>query len=155
VKLAAPLILAAHASTLPTLDGWGADGDRPAVAVYEGAALRRDDVDQYVTVGYVAGADGPTLALEPVPSGQGQTREAGTVACQLIVGGPDVPTARARVFDLLEPWAQWLATDRTLGGVLLSSTDLHLSADVALATTRAGATANAVVTITYAATTYG
>jgi hypothetical protein len=149
VKLAAPLILAAHAATLPTLDGW--DG----VAVYEGAAVRGDDVTEWVTLGYVAGVDGPTISLEPAPAGQSQTREAGTIACQLISAGPDVPTVRGRVFDLIASWSSWLAADRDLGGVLLSTTDLHLSVDLALATTRAGATGNATVSITYAATTYG
>jgi hypothetical protein len=153
VKLAAPLILAAHAAILPTLPGW----DR--VAVYEGAAIAADDVPEWVTLGYVAGSDGPAVSLEPVPARQSQTREGGTISCQLIVAADDVPAARARVFDLLTAWSAWLAADRTLaaGGqaVLLSTSDLHLAIDVVLATTRAGATANAVVTITYEATTYG
>ena len=148
MKLAAPLIVGAHVDVLPSLPGWS------GVAVLEGAPLRRDDLREYATVGYVAGADGPTLALEPVPASQGQTREAGTVASQLIVAAADVATARTRVFALLASWAQWLADDQTLGGALLKGSDLHLAVDVALATTRAGATANAVVTITYAATTY-
>jgi hypothetical protein len=153
VKLAAPLILAAHAATLPTLDGWG------KVAVFEGAAVRGYDVTEWVTLGYVAGADGPTISLEPAPAGQSQTREAGTIACQLISAGPDVPAVRGRVFDLITSWSSWLAADRTLvvdgKAQLLSTTDLHLSVDLALATTRAGATGSATVTITYAAITYG
>jgi hypothetical protein len=148
-RLAAPLILAAHAATLPTLDGW--DG----VAVYEGAALRRDDVQRYLTLGYVAGSEDPTIALEPVPRTDRTTRESGTILSQLVVGDVDVPAARAAVFALLGPWAGWLLGDRTLGGALSPDSEAHLSADVALVTTRAGATANALVTITYTATTYG
>jgi hypothetical protein len=148
VKLAAPLIIGANVAKLPTLDGWS------AVAVYEGAALRRDDVREWCTVGHVGGADGPVVTLEPVPTSQGQASEAGTIVSELVVAAADVATARARVFALLAPWAAWLARDRTLDGALLSTSDLHLSADVALATVARGATASAVVTITYAATTY-
>jgi hypothetical protein len=148
-RLAAPLIRAAHAAKLPTLTGWG------GVAVYEGAALRRDDVREWATIGYVAGDTGPAITLEPVPTAQGaQNRETGTITSQVLVAGDDVTAARARIFDLLADWAAWLVADRTLGGRLLPS-EVHLSADVALATTRAGATAAAVVTITYTATTYG
>jgi hypothetical protein len=153
--LAAPRVIAAHAAALPTLPGWAADGDRPAVAVYEGAALRRDDVREYVTLGYVAGVDDPAVSLEPVPTAQGQNRERGTVVCQLIVAAADVPAARTRTFDLIGAWSGWLVTDRTLGGTLMHGSETHLAADVALATTRAGATANALVTITYTAVTYG
>lgn len=152
--LAAPAIIAAHATKLPTLAGWGAAGARPAVAVFEGAAVRRDDVREWLTIGYVADADDPTVSLEPVPDAQGQTREAGTIVSQLIVGGADVATARARVFELVAPWAAWLVADRTLGGALLPNSQTRLTADVALATTRAGATGNALVTVTYTATTY-
>jgi hypothetical protein len=147
--LAAPLILAAHAATLPTLEGWG------GVAVYEGAALRRDDVSEYVTLGYIAGAVDPTISLEPVPRPDGQTTEVGTIASQLITAQADVATARSRLFDLIAPWSAWLVRDRTLGRVLLGNSELHLSVDVALATTRSGATGNGLVTITYTATTYG
>ena len=148
MKLAAPLIIGAHVDVLPTLPGW--DG----VTVLEGAPLQRDELREYATVGYVAGADGPVVSLEPTPATQGQAREAGTVTSQLIVAAADVAAARARVFALLAAWAQWLAADSTLGGQLLKGSDLHLAVDVALATTRGGATANAVVTITYTATTY-
>jgi hypothetical protein len=72
----------------------------------------------------------------------------------VLVAGDDVTAARARIFDLLADWSAWLVADRTLGGRLLPS-EVHLSADVTLATTRTGATAAAVVTITYTATTYG
>jgi hypothetical protein len=147
--LASPLIIAAHVAVLPTLTGWA------GVPVYEGAALRRDDVDEYLTVGYVAGADDPQVSLEVVPHADGTTREAGTLACQLITAQADVATARARVFDLVAPWSAWLLRDRTLGGVLLPQSTAHLLVDVALATTRSGATANALVTVTYQATTYG
>jgi hypothetical protein len=147
--LAAPLILAAHAATLPTLPGW--DG----VRVYEGAVMRRDDLQEWVSVGFVADQDSPTISLEPVPNAQGENREAGEVVCQLLTARRDVPTARARVFELLAPWAAWLVADRTLGGVLLAGSELHLRASVALATTRNGATGDALVTITYSATTYG
>lgn len=160
MKLAAPLIIAAHVANLPTLEGWGADGDRPAVVVYEGAATRRDDVRRYCTVGYVAGDDGPAVHTEPQSVGQGQTREAGSIASNLVVTGPDVATARAAAFDLIAAWAQWLATDRTMpdgGGQaqLLPTSTASLVFDVVLTTTRAGATASAVVTVTYNAHTYG
>jgi hypothetical protein len=148
-RLAAPLILAAHVDTLPTLPGWA------GVAVYEGAALRRDDVTEYLTIGYVAGAADATVSFEPMPTAQGQLREAGTIASQLIVGAADVATARARVTDLLEPWVEWLGSSRTLGGRLLPESQLSVTIDLARATTRAGAPANALVTITYTATTYG
>lgn len=160
MNLAAPLVLAAHVAKLPTLPGWAADADRAAVAVYEGAAVRRDDVREWATVGYVAGADGPVVVLEPVRAGQGQTTEAGSVTSQLVVGADTVAAARDRVFDLLAAWAGWLAEDRTLADAdgrarLLPGSDVHLAVDVTLITTRAGATANAVVTATYQATTYG
>lgn len=147
--LAAPLIIAAHVATLPTLDGWA------GVAVYEGAAPRRDDVREWCTVGYVAGSDGPAVTLEPLPNAQRQTFESGSVASQIVVAAADVAAARARVFDLLAPWSAWLVADRTLGAVLLAGSELHLAVDVTLAATRAGATAAAAVTITYSATTYG
>jgi hypothetical protein len=149
VKLAAPLIIAAHAATLPTLDGW-AD-----VAVYEGQATRRDDVRQWVTLGYVAGDDGPAVHVEPSTNGQRQNIEAGSIACSLVATAADVAAARGAVFALLEPWTEWLATDRTLDAVLLPDSSLSLVADVALVTTRNGGTATAVVTITYSANTYG
>ncbi len=154
-RYAAPLIIAAHVATLPTLPGWGADGERRAVPVYEGAALRRDDVDEYVTVGYVAGLDDPQVASEVVPRADGTTADVGQVVCQLVTAQGDVAAARARVFDLVEPWSDWLLRDRTLGGVLLPQSTAHLLLDVALATTRSGATANALVTVQYRATTYG
>jgi hypothetical protein len=155
MKLAAPLIIAAHVAQLPTLPGWGADGDRPAVVVYEGAATRRDDVRRYVTVGYVAGDDGPAVHTEPVTSGQGQNREAGSIASNLVVTGPDIAAARGAAFDLVASWAQWLAADRTLGGQLLPTSTASLVFDVVLSTTRAGATASTTVTVTYTADTYG
>jgi hypothetical protein len=151
--LSAPRIIAAHVATLPTLPGW------QQVPVYEGAALRRDDVREWCTVGHVAGTDDATVSFEPGPTSQGQTRETGTITSQIVVAAADAATARARVFDLVAAWAAWLSTDRTLHigdePQLLTGSDLRLAADVALATTRAGATAGAVVTITYTAITYG
>ncbi len=149
MKLAAPLIIAAHATKLPTLTGW-AD-----VAVYEGQDTRRDDVRRWVTLGYVRGDDGPAVHIQPETDGQRQNREAGSILCNLIVADADIAAARTTVFGLLEPWAEWFATDRTLGAVLLGHSLIELVADVALTTTRAGATASAVVTITYTAHTYG
>lgn len=159
-KLAAPLILAAHVQTLPTLPGWGADGDRPAVAVHEGARLDRGDVRRWVTVGYVSGDDGPAVHLEPTHDRQSQNIEAGTIACELVVAGPDVATARGAVFDLLAAWSGWLSESPTLpdaGGQarLMVGSALTLVADVVNRPTRAGATATALVSITYRATTYG
>jgi hypothetical protein len=160
VKLAAPLVIAAHMETLSTLPGWAAGGGVPAVAVFDGAFTRRDDMTRWATVGYVQNADGPAITLEPVFDGQGRNREEGTIACSLVVADVDVPAARSAVFGLLAAWAQWLATDRTLTGTggqarLLPGSDTHLVADVVLTTTRAGATASALVTVTYTATTYG
>lgn len=154
MRLAAPLVIAAHVETLPTLPGWD------TVAVFEGAFTRRDDMTRWATVGYVPNADGPAVHLEPVPDGQGQNREEGTVACSLVVAAADVPAARAASSDLLAAWSQWLATDRTMAGAggqarLLGGSSAHLIADVVLTTTRGGATASALVTITYAARTYG
>lgn len=160
MKLAAPLIIAAHVAKLPTLPGWGADGDRPAVVVYEGAATKRDDVRRYCTVGYVAGDDGPAVHTEPITTGQGQNSEAGSIASNLVVTGKDVATARAAAFDLITSWAQWLATDRTMPDAngqaqLLATSTASLVFDVVLSTTRGGATASAIVTVTYTAHTYG
>jgi hypothetical protein len=154
MKLAAPLVIAAHMETLPTLPGWD------TVAVFEGAFTRRDDIPRWATVGYVPNADGPAVHAEPVPDGQGQNHEEGTVACSMVVTGADVPAARAASFDLLAAWGQWLATDRTLTGAggqarLLAGSTAHLIADLALTTTRAGGTASALVMITYTARTYG
>jgi hypothetical protein len=159
VKLAAPLIIAAHVATLPTLPGWGADGDRPAVKVFEGQRLDRGDVRRYCTVGYVSGDTGPAVHAEPVTTGQGQNAEAGSIACNLVVTAKDVAAARAAAFDLLASWAQWLATDRTMpaGGQaqLLGTSQASLLFDVVLTTTRGGATASTLVTVTYNAHTYG
>lgn len=162
-KLAAPLVIAAHVAKLPTLPGWDAadidlntGASRPATTVYEGARLARDDARRYVTVGYVAGADGPVVHLEPSHNAQSQSTEVGQLSCELIVAARDIAAARTAVFELLLPWSAWIATDRTLGAVLLPGSELTLSADVALTTnTRSGATASAVVTITYTAVTYG
>jgi hypothetical protein len=160
VKLAAPLIIAAHVAHLPTLPGWTGDGTRPAVAVYEGQRLDRGDGGRYVTVGYVAGDDGPAVHTEPETTGQGQNAEAGSIACNLVVTAPDVAGARAAAFDLIASWAQWLATNPTMPdgngqAQLLPTSRAALVFDVVLTTTRAGATASAVVTITYTAHTYG
>jgi hypothetical protein len=152
MRLAAPLIIAAHVEHLPTLPGW--DG----VRVFEGGGTTREGVRRWATIGYVAGDTGPAVHLEPVTDGQGQNREAGSIACGLTVAADDVPAARGAVFDLLAAWAQWLADDRKLaddtGQARLVDGWLSLAVDVALITTR-GATASAVVTITYTATTYG
>jgi predicted deacylase len=153
--LAAPLIIAAHVAKLPTLPGWVASGNRPAVAVYEGAALRRDAIREWCTVGFVAGQADPALSFEAIATAQNTTREAGSIVCQLVTAADDVATARTRVFELLAPWLGWITLDRTLGGKLTAGSEIHLAVDVALATTRAGATANALVTITYTALTYG
>jgi hypothetical protein len=147
-------------ANLPTLPGWGAAGDRPAVQVYEGARLSRDDGGRYVTVGYIAGDDGPAVHTEPVTAGQGQNREAGSIASNLIVTAADVAAARAAAFDLIASWAQWLVDDPTMrdaGGQaqLLPTSTASLVFDVVLTTTRAGATASAIVTVTYNAHTYG
>lgn len=160
MKSAAPRYLAAHAAHLPTLPGWGADGDRPAVTVYEGARPDRGDVRRWVTLGYIGGDAGPAVHLEPVPGAQSQAQEAGTIGCSLVVAAADVPTARGAVFGLVESWAAWLAADATLQQAtgqaqLLSDSTARLIVDVALTTTRAGATASALVVITYTATTYG
>jgi len=149
VKLAAPLIIAAHVAHLPTLTGWS------GVDVYEGQVTSRDAATRYVTVGYVAGIDGPTVHVAPVTDGQRKNRETGSVGCALVVADTDIAAARAAVFGLLEPWAEWVATDRSLAGVLLADSVVELVADVALITTRAGATATATVTLTYTAHTYG
>lgn len=149
MKLAAPLIIAAHVATLSTLTGWS------AVTVYEGAATRRDDVRQWVTVGYVAGLDGPAVHSEPVSNAQGQTVDAGSILSELVVVAADVASARAAIFALLTSWAAWLATDRTLAGAVLGNSSARLAFDVKLTTTRNGATAAAVVTVAYDARTYG
>jgi hypothetical protein len=154
VKLAAPLIIAAHTAHLPTLPGWA------GVAVYEGARIDRGDGGRYVTVGYVAGDDGPAVHTEPETSGQGQNTEAGSIACNLVVTAADIPAARGAAFDLLAAWAQWLAVSPTMPdgdgqAQLLPTSRLALVFDVVLTTTRAGATASAVVTVTYTAHTYG
>jgi hypothetical protein len=159
-RLAAPLIIAAHVAHLPTLDGWNAADDRPAVRVYEGGRPDRSDARRWVTVGYVAADDGPAVHLEPTHDRQSQNREVGTILCELIVAAADVSTARAAVFELLLPWSGWIATDPTLRdpdgqAMLLPGSALTLAADVTLTTTRGGATASAVVTITYSAVTYG
>jgi hypothetical protein len=160
VRLAAPLIIAAHVAKLPTLEGWAADGDRPRVVVYEGAATKRDDVRRYCTVGYVAGDDGPAVHSEPVRTSQEQNTEGGSIASNLVVTGPNVATARTAAFDLISAWADWLAADRTMPDAngqaqLLPTSTASLIFDVVLTTTRAGATASAIVTVTYNAHTYG
>lgn len=160
MRLAAPLIIAAHVAKLPTLPGWGADGDRPAVTVYEGQRLDRGDTRRYCTVGYVAGDDGPAVHTEPIRTGQGQNVEGGSIASNLVVAARDVATARAAAFDLIESWAQWLADDRTMPDAngqaqLLPTSTASLVFDVVLSTTRAGATASAIVTVAYTAHTYG
>jgi hypothetical protein len=160
-RLAAPLIIAAHVDRLPTLDGWGADGGRPAVRVFEGGVPTREDLRRWCTVGYVAGDEGPAVHLEPVHDAQNQNREAGSIACQLVAAAADFGAARTALFDLLLPWSGWLSADPTLRGDpdqaprLLPGSSLSLVADVGSATTRAGATASAVVTITYTAVSYG
>jgi hypothetical protein len=159
-RLAAPLIIAAHVAKLPTLDGWGADDPRPATRVFEGGVPTREDLRRWVTVGYVAGDDGPAVHLEPVHLAQSQNREAGSLLCELVVAAKDIATARTAVFDLLLPWSAWLSSDPTLVGAdgkpaLLPGSSLSLTADVELTTTRQGATATAVVTIAYTAVTYG
>jgi hypothetical protein len=153
MKLAAPLYVAAHVAHLPTLAGWD------TVTVYEGGRLDRGDIRRWATIGYVAGDDGPAVHVEPDTAAQGQTVEGGSIACNLVVIADDIPAARAAVFDLLAPWGQWLADDRTLAAALgqaelLPQSVASLVFDVALTTTRA-ATASAVVTITYTAHTYG
>lgn len=152
--IAAPLVIAAHVETLPTLPGW------ETVNVFEGAFTRRDDQRRWATIGYVPGDDGPAINLSPVSDGQNRNREEGSVGCSLVVAAADIPAARGAVFDLLSAWAQWLATDRTLAGTsgqarVLAGSTAGLSVDVTLNPTRAGATASAVVTVTYTATTYG
>jgi hypothetical protein len=159
-KLAAPLIIAAHVAHLPTLAGWDAADDRPAVRVFEGGVTTREDLRRWLTVGYVSGDDGPAVHLEPTHDAQSQNRESGTVHSELVVAAADIATARTAVFDLLRPWSGWIAADPTLrdpGGqaTLLPGSTLTLTADVVLSTTRSGATASAVVTITYSAVTYG
>lgn len=159
-RIAAPLIIDAHLERLPLLEGWGADGDRPAVRVFEGAREVRADVRRWVTVGYLSGDAGPAVHLEPVHDAQSQNREAGSIGCELIIGAADVATARQAAFDLLAPWSGWLQREPTLpdaGGTarLMPGSSLSLVGDVLLATTRQGATATAVVTITYNAVTYG
>jgi hypothetical protein len=159
-RLAAPLIIAAHVDRLPTLDGWGADGGRPAVRVFEGGVPTREDLRRWCTVGYVAGDEGPAVHLEPVHDAQNQNREGGSITCQLIAAAPDVAAARTAVFDLLLPWSGWLSADPLLRDAdgrarLMAGSSLSLAVDVVLATTRSGATASAVVTITYTAVSYG
>lgn len=148
-RLAAPLIIAAHVATLPTLTGWS------AVVVTDGPRVSRDHLDRYATIGYIPGDDGPSLHLEPRPGAQQQTTEAGSIACALVVRGDDVPSARATLLDLLVPWADWLRADATLGGVLLAGSVLTLAADVTPSVPRGGGAASAVVSISYTATTYG
>jgi hypothetical protein len=159
-RLAAPLIIDAHLLTLPTLTGWGADGDRPPVRVFQGGVPTREDLRRWCTVGYVAGDEGPAVHLEPAHDAQNQNREAGNISCQLAAAAADFGAARTALFDLLLPWSGWLSADPTLRDAdqaprLLPGSTLSLAADVVLATTRAGATASAVVTITYTAVSYG
>jgi hypothetical protein len=159
-RLAAPLIIDAHLERLPTLEGWDAADERPAVRVFEGAREQRTDLRRWLTVGYLSGDAGPAVHLEPTHDAQSQNVEAGSIGCELIVAGADVATARAAAFDLLAPWSGWLQRESTLPNSegqarLLPGSALSLIADVLLATTRAGATATAVVTITYTAMTYG
>jgi hypothetical protein len=160
-RLAAPLIIDAHMLTLPTLTGWGRDGHRPPVRVFQSGVPTREDLRRWCTVGYVAGDEGPAVHLEPVHDAQNQNREAGSIACQLVAAAADFGAARTALFDLLLPWSAWLSADPTLRGDpdqaprLLPGSSLSLVADVASATTRAGATASAVVTITYTAVSYG
>jgi len=160
VKLAAPAIIGAIVAKLPTLEGWDAAGTRPATTVFEGAKTSRDDSRRWATVGYVSSEDGAAVHLEPVHLAQSQNREAGSIGCELIVTAANIATARTAAFELLLPWSVWLSRDPTLTGpdgkpALLAGSSLSLAADVVLTTTRAGATASAVVTITYTAVTYG
>jgi hypothetical protein len=155
-KLAAPLIIAGVAAALPTLPGWAASGPRRTVAVTEGPRLSREGLREYATVGYVDGDDGPAVTFEATGDAQGQTREAGTIACEVLAAAVDVPTARARVFELLAAWQGWLDNRQTpvaLG--LLADSRLSMASDVTLTVTRSGATASARVVITYTAHTYG
>jgi len=154
MKLAAPLYIAAHVAHLPALPGWG------EVRVFDGPRGDRGDVRAWVTVGYVSGADGPAVHVEPAAAGQEQTQESGSIASNLVVAGPDVAAARAAVFELLEAWAQWLADDRTLAAALgsaalLTNSTAEIVVDVLIDPTRSGATASAIVRTTYTATTYG
>ena len=152
-KLAAPLIIAAHAAKLPTLTPWQPTGNRAAVVIAEGPVSRRDDVPEWLSLGYVSNADAAT-SFEAVSDAQGSTRDAGSITSQLVVAAADVPTARARTFELLEAWQQWLHTDRTLAGAV-TQFDGHLLADVAFDTTRGGGRAITTVSVSYRAITYG
>lgn len=159
-RLAAPVIVAAHLQHLPTLPGWDAAEGRPAVAVYDGPRPDRADVRRWVTVGYLTGEDAPSVHLEPRHTAQSQNVEAGSIGCELIVAGPTIGEARAALFDLLTPWSGWLQNEPTLPDEqgrarLMAGSQLSLVVDVVNRPTRAGATAVAVVTITYTATTYG
>lgn len=155
IRLAAPAIVAAHVAALPTLAGWGAAGGFP-VRVFEGAPLTREGLRRWCTVGFVLGDDAADVVhLEPVVTAQQQTREAGSISSNLVVAAADVAAARAAIFPLLAAWAVWLRADAVGAAGLLPGSQLTLAADVTLTTTRAGGTANAVVTTSYTATTYG
>jgi hypothetical protein len=159
-RLAAPLIIDAHLQRLPALTGWAADGDRPAVAVFDGPRPDRSDVRRWVTVGYLTGENAPAVHLEPAHTAQSQNAESGSIGCELTVAGPDLGASRSALFDLLTPWSGWLQREPTLPDEqgkarLMPGSSLSLVVDVVNRPTRAGATAVAVVTITYSAVTYG
>lgn len=153
---AAGLILAAHAAKLPTLTGWGANGSTPAVDVVEGPRMRQDSATRYLTLGHVPGDDGAAVSFVPLPEEQNDLRESGSIGCALYVAGSDVPTARAALLALLNPWAAWLADDRKMGNRLLGDSEAHLEVDLSLGLNRnSGGIATARVVIVYTAHTYG
>lgn len=156
MKLAAPLIVDGLVELLPQRPSWAAAGDRAAVFVSDGPAVRADDTREWCTVGYVAETTDAALSFEAVPDAQGSSREAGAVVSGLVVAGDDIAAARQRTAVLLQEWADLLHRDRTLGGRLLAGSEAHLSADVALGQSRGGGgLATTLVVVNYRAVTYG
>ena len=139
-----PQVVDRLVTLLPTLPGW------LGVTVYDGPPVTQDAPANYVTVGYVVGED-MAGDYEQTDTAGDLTEESGTVRSEIVctTGNVDLPSVRARAFQLADAWRAEIRRDGTLGGVLTLGGSSSLAVDVQPAQTTAGSVQRLTVTLSY------
>jgi hypothetical protein len=134
---------------------WQADGDLSTVEVVDGPQANSEAANEWLFVGF--DGDAPDEGSEGLNATQDlmafakTKQETGEVTNAIVVrdGGTDIPSLRARAFQILSDAEDSLRTDMTLGGTVMQA---YVSEHSYMPTqTTAGAKVRVVFTVTYLA----
>lgn len=134
---------------------WGADPDLSAVEVADGPQVNSDAANEWLFVGF--DGDAPDEGSEGLTAEQDlmaflkTKQETGEITNAVVVrdGGTDIPSLRARAFQILSDAEDALRADMTLGNLVMHA---YVSEHTYMpAQTTQGAKVRVVFTVTYQA----